>query len=72
MNMWILSTCDLCGDSCREIDLTDINESESVCEDCLEIHKQELQAAFEELYSEIEVADPVGYGECMIEEGDLI
>jgi len=69
--MWIESTCDLCGDTCREIDLTDINESESVCEDCLVIHKQELQAAFEELYSEIEVADPVGYGEVQINPEDL-
>lgn len=70
--MWILSTCDLCGDSCREVDLTDLNESESVCEDCLEYIKSEIQKQLEELFSEIEVADPVGYGECMIEEGDLI
>lgn len=68
----IIALCDLCGDECLEGTLVAINHEESVCEDCLEYHKSEIQAAFEELFSEIEIPDPVGYGEVLIEEGDLI
>jgi len=36
INMWILSTCDYCGQTCREIDLTDITEDASACPKCFE------------------------------------
>jgi len=68
----IIEICDLCADECRAIDLKPLNHEESVCEDCYQWHKEEQQAALEELFSEIEISNPVGYGECVIEEGDLI
>jgi len=67
--MWIESTCDCCGMTCREIDLTDINDTESYCEDCYE--KLQRQQLLEEVYSEIEIADPVGYGEVQINPEDF-
>lgn len=64
----IIELCDLCGDECRVSDLKPINHEESVCDECYKWHSEELLAS---IFSEIEIPDPVGYGEIEINPEDL-
>ena len=81
--MWILSTCDYCGETCREIDLTDITDDAAACRQCFEqycdvISHQDDQRweamlrEYDELYEEHEEINPVHYGECFPNEEDYL